>query len=272
MKNICTPLLTALAFFIGAIFNHAEILFFPPNDWPDEDWTVSSVGGTPIVGSVTLQEKTWLQIARAASPNTGSAQVMYNGIDAQLNDIKGSVIFGIDTISTYGSGIILRSQSTAISQTNAYYLAVTPNVSGSAKLELYWGVGNGFLSGGTLLASETLSISLGTLDATHNNQYLLEFSFVGNKLDASLASWDTVNEQKGIDLASLSYTDMRLEARSEGYFGIRGGRYGSEVATYFRDLEITAIPEPATTAFLLLPAGYLLLHFGRKPGTQCCPK
>lgn len=257
------PLLTGVLLSLCAS-GHSSVLLFPPDDFPNSDWSVRAYG-SPLVESTALQGEQWLAIGRTAS-NNGSAQYAYNAgytnqsgtpiVDPanQLGNIQGSVILGA---SDWGDsrGIILRSVGTGFTDagvSNAYYLAVT-----SGSLRLVWNVGDEYLNSADVvtLTSSTYSASLGTLTASNNNQYLLEFSAIGMQFDAALWALDGNGDKLGNALASISYLDERAEARESGFFALRGGRYGGDRTSYFRDLELNVIPEPSLTSLLLFGLG-----------------
>jgi len=260
MNTQLNAALTSILLLAGSLTpSLASGVLFPPDNWPNEDWTVSN-SGSALVEPTSLQGETWLRIARTAD-NSGSAQVTYTGVDNQLADFTGSVILGSgNNTNIYGFGVILRSRGQTFTQPDAYYLAIT-----DAGLGLYWGAENNFLSTLNPLATDPLSAALGDLNSSNDSQYLLEFSFIANTLKASLSVWDSVDNKKGTELASLTYTDTRPEARMVGYFAIRGGRYGGTVNSYFRDVQVTAVPESASAARGLLPTdGRLLSRYFRR--------
>jgi hypothetical protein len=149
---------------------------------------------------------------------------------------------------------VLRSRVSAFSGTDAYFLAVTSN-----GLGLYWDTGVDFVTNATSLASGSLSTTLSSL--ANGGEYLLQFSAIGTKIDAALYSAWTLDESGnpvGTPIASLTYTDVREEARLSGYLALRGGRFGSNRTAYFRELEVYAIPEPSGAMLGLTGAGMAL--------------
>lgn len=221
----------------------------------DPNWTAYRRGGTgyPLYQE-TYHGHEWLRIARTDINN--DAQLMYN---TPLADIAGSVILGA-SIWNDPIGLIMRSSNPEYATTTAYYLAV--NASG---IQLYYGVGAAFASSGITLASSShpdeYSMKVLNPTGTADAQYRLEFSFIGNQLDARLYELATAPGEQDLFVTSLTYTDTRPEYLAEGYFGLRGGRFSnSNRHASFRNLSITVIPEPtAVASWILLSAGGLIL-------------
>jgi len=271
LRSSFAPVCVGLSLLLSG-WGHAAPIIYDIDSFPDPTWSVMPYSGNannrPYANTVEMYGKTWINIYRGTSPDkpANSAQIIYNGgskssssgnpikDDAvnQFGDLKGSLIIAADNWSAF-YGVVMRSAAADFATAEAYHLGI----SSSNSLVLVWGAGSGFVSDGTTLASKTLT-GLLPMNANANHQYLLEFSFIGMTLKASLFEWNTVTDQKGDLLGNLSYTDDRAEARATGYFGIRGGRYGSNRQGYFREVEFEAIPEPST-ALLLLPIGALLL-------------
>lgn len=205
MKRLVSPI--ALLFLVLyalclPVRSHAAIhlpLDVALDDWPSSDWSVRTQGKNPRVRITALQGHDWLEIGRPTSGQTGSGQVIYNGghfdgsgmpvtsSENQLGDLKGSVILGSSSWGTYGRGVILRAQGSTFnnnaSTLNAYYLAMTAD-----GLGLYWNSGAGYLSDASVqrLAFDSFSSPLLALNATSNNQYLLDFSAIGLQFEASV--------------------------------------------------------------------------------------
>lgn len=258
----------------------AAVIKLDPSHFPDPKWSVMPYGsGTvhqPYAETANLHDKTWLLIRRTGSTagqNANSAQIIYNGgstndsgnpVSApanQLGDFTGSVILGATSWNDF-TGVVLRGAGATFSS-GGYHLGIAyPTIDGERqyRLVLAWDVKNGYVSEGIMLKTSLLTSAPGTLTTSNNNQYILEFSFIGNHLEASFSIWNPTTQQKGSLLGSLSYTDTRPQARDSGYFGIRGGRYGGPGrGGYFREIQVTTIPEPSSVALLLLSAGALLL-------------
>lgn len=240
----------------------AALLWLPPGEWPDDQWSLEIMGTTPVAEMVTLHGHQWLNLGRSAT--NGSPQVIYNAghiadgapvahPDNQLGDFSGQVIIGAFNWG-YGRGVVLRAETSAYSNTHAYYLAAT-----NTGLGLYWGVGSNFLVEEMELAFDGYTTTPENLTTGNFAQYLLEFSVIGREFQASFWALDEEGLKVGDDpLATLFYLDEREEARLTGYFGLRGGRYGgTNRPSYFRALEVTAVPEPG-----LLSLGLLLLAGG----------
>ncbi len=286
MKSTCSSLFTiACAFLLLIQPAWAAVIKLDGSHFPDAQWSVMPYGSAvvhqPYVETRSLQNETWLAIARTSSTsgqNANSAQIIYNGGKTntdtgapvsdeanQLGDVRGSMILGASNWSSDVIGFVLRAQGAPfnnnVASRNAYILSVNI-LSGQPSLSLYYNVGNEYTSALqviTLATESTTEASLLALNTTSNNQYFLEFSFIGNHLTASLSLWDVVNDIKGNTFLSLNYTDTRPEARLTGYYGVRGGRFGSIRTAYFRDIEFQTIPEPSSVALLLFSAGALWL-------------
>lgn len=242
----------------------------PPGEWPTTDWYQANYG-TPTVQTVSMNSKEWMSFTRGAT--AGGAQLVYTagsytgenlplpGAENQLADFRGSVVVAASSwVATDAVGVVLRSRVSSYQGTESYFLGL--NTSG---LGLYWGVGNGFVSNVTPLA---INGSTEVLESIANGgEYLLTFSVVGNKIDAAVYSTWTLDEEGnplGTAIASISYTDTREEARESGYFALRANRLSSTGRTmYVRDLQIHAIPEPASIASLGV-GGALLVAFCRR--------
>lgn len=248
------------------------VSFMPPGDWPPStDWYQANYG-SPTVSTASINGHEWMSIARANS--AAGSQLVYTAgfyTDAnlptptsenQLSDFTGQVILATSGWrESEGIGVILRSRVSSFSGTESYYLAIN-----GQSLSLYWGVGTKFLTNATILESTPFDEALAAID--EGGEYLLCFSALGNTISASLyASW-TMDEDGGpvgSPIASLSYTDLRPEARTSGYFALRGGALGiNDRTVYLRDLEIHAIPEPSVTSLgvagFALAAGTLLMR------------
>lgn len=264
-----TALKICAAFSLLAAATSRAVIVTPTGP-TDTNWTMS-LYQTPLISTPTVQGKEWFAIQRDAS-NSGSAQAMYTGTDNQLGYMTGSVIMATANQSNaYGSGLILRSGSTSFADTNSYYLALIPantrESSGNSTLGLYYGGGSSILPSGsdnstwTLLTSVQLTSNMSNL-AGNNAQYRLDFSFIGANLVANLYAWNGTNETQGSLLANLIYTEtytgVTQNALTSGYFGLRGGRYGGNVTSYFRNLEV--VPEPTTVLLTLVGGAALFLR------------
>lgn len=251
-----------------------SVTLMPPDAWPNSQWS-EMVFANPLITSTEMHGENWLQIARTAD-NSGSGQVVYNAgftnVDGnpvanpanQLSDFSGSVILGISTQGD-SHGVILRSGGSGFNSSTSYYVAIS-----ASQLRLHYGLGDAFSSTtptkGVVLAATDHSKPLLNLRANANNQYKLEFSAIGMTFSAALWQLDTNGNVVGEDpISAFSYVDTRPEARSEGYFGLRGGRYGGSRTTSFRDLQIEIIPEPSTLG-LLLPASLLAFVKRKRKG------
>ncbi len=246
------------------------VSLMPPEEWPATDWYQANYG-SPTVQTVAINSKEWLSVSRASS--AGGAQLVYTAgsytVDNlpvpnevnQLADFRGSVVVAASSWNAIDAvGVVLRSRVSAYHGAEAYYLGLS-----SSGLGLYWGVGNSFISNVTPLAIGSTSE---TLDAIGNGgEYLLSFSVAGNKIDAAVYSTWTLDEEGnplGTAIASISYIDTREEARESGYFALRANRLsGSGRTMYMRDLQIHAIPEPASVASLGVGGAFLLMSCWR---------
>lgn len=245
-----------------AVMTGQSISLLPPELSFDDNGVINNEGWTPHTYSSTssdaakaatftareLHSHSWLSIART-STNNNAGQLMYT--ESQLADFSGSVVLGSGSWNATADsiGLILRGAGTAFNNSNSYYLAVN-----DAGLVLYYGLGNNqtSLTSQYLLERAALpeGVTLGGLGTTINNQYRLEFSFIGRELQASLYEIQEVGED--VLLSELFYTDNRDEFREEGWFGLRGGRFGGNRGALFRDLDVSVIPEPGIAVLFVM--------------------
>ncbi|HWL51863.1 MAG TPA: hypothetical protein VNQ90_05485 [Chthoniobacteraceae bacterium] len=247
---------------LGVSLPAATLTLMPPTEWPPSNQWYLFEYGSPTVGTANVDGRSWLTVERTSG--LSGAQLVYtagsysdNGLPKvdpanQLADFTGRVVLAADTwAAADGVGVVLRSRRSSFGGDDAYYLAMS-----SEGLGLYWGIGNNSLAPANRLAFDAFETAPGSLD--DGNSYLLSFSAVSNRIDASLyASW-TLDESGailGTPIATLSYTDLRDVARTDGYFALRGGRFTSNRTAYFRDLTVTTIPEPSVAGLGLLCAG-----------------
>lgn len=237
-----------------------QITLLPPsltynenNEINDPNWSVHRQGTSnyPIFQE-NIYGHEWVRIGRTSVNNTG--QLMYN---TRLADIQGSVTVGATSLNstTDAIGLILRADGQEYSNANSYQLSLN-----DAGLRLHYGVGNNFITQGGIFVYQLAVAELPTeytlkrlsLDGEDNNQYRIDFSFIGNQFEASLWELGAGEGETDLFITSLSYTDTRPEFREEGYFGFRA-RYGSSNKySLFRDIHVSVIPEPATASALLL--------------------
>ncbi len=281
--KVAAFLMVTGVFLLGAATGRAAVTLMPP-DFPDAKWSVRGYKAGAVVEQVELHNENWLRISRTGAgtdqPLDNSAQVIYNagfstdGVPIsneanQLGDLTGSVILGSSSWATADRavGLTLRAAGTAFNNQSAYFLAIN-----NEGIGLYWGVGSEFVSLNYRLelAPFGQGVSLGTLTSSNNNQYLLEFSFIGNHLTASLWKLDAAGLPTGTAMASLEYFDTRPQYRAEGYFGVRSARWSGNTHGYFRNLEVQAIPEPSTVGLVLMSvvAGLVFIAIRRKSSTE----
>ncbi len=226
----------------------------PLDDYPT-NWA-TSISSNPLINISSIADKDRLQISRTPS-NSGSGAVFYTGgastatEENQFSDFSGSVVLR-GLAGSYHRGVILRSGDKNYAAENAYFLAITAGDSPS--LNLYWSAGHVFAPSITPLVSDDIS------SLASDRDYQLRFSAIGTVLSASL--WGANENGDFINLLAEVKYEEATQA-STGYFGLRGGRYGGNAVTYFSDLEITAIPEPQSVAFIIL-GGALLARKGRQ--------
>lgn len=255
-----------------AVMTGQSVRLLPPELSFDDNEIINNEGWTPYLYSGSsnaakaatftareLHSHNWLSIART-STNNNAGQLMY--MESRLADFSGSVVLGSTAwnSTTDAVGLILRASGATFGNANSYYLAVN-----NAGLALYYGLSDNFtgLTRPELLDRAALpeGVSLGVLGEVSNNQYRLEFSFIGRELQASLYEIQEVGAD--ILLTELQYTDNRAEYREEGWFGLRGGRFGGNRAALFRDLNVSVIPEPGI-AVLFVMAGMGAVMFLRR--------
>lgn len=230
----------------------ATITLFPEGGsqtWPSTDWNVSLPTNPVLVEAATFNGKSWLHIARPSNEYGSRSFVSYTGGSDgvtpgnQLADFNGRIILS-GLSGTYPSGVIMRARNKSQSNADAYYVAVIPT-SGTAngnpetaRLAIYTGLGAS-LGASTLLVDDPVGFDL---DST--SEYRLNFSAVGSTLTASLWSLDAEGDPLA-ELASVTVQHQGATARTTGYFGLRGGVYSVVNGVYFRDLQVTVIPEPS---------------------------
>lgn len=238
----------------------------------------------PYASIVSLEGTEWLQISRtstATGQNANSAQVIYHGghlnasgnptqhADNQFGDVRGSMILAASGWGsvTDANGFIIRSSAPGFNTTSAYFLSVnSAGTDGSVQLTLNWNVGERFINHvdvQVLAAKQATGISLNPTTPTSLNPYFLEFSFEGNLFNATLSYWDEDHNIKGEEIVALSYIETRRDVPTQGFVGIRGGRYGAVRDGYFREVRFETIPEPSA-ALLLLPIGLAWRFLKRK--------
>lgn len=185
------------------------------------------------------------------------AAVFYNGstgdvTNGRMSDFTGSMIISLTRVNALSDtrGIVARAQSQAY-VFNGYYLAVNPT-----------GIGIWLNPASHIDSGKQLAFSAFENTLLANTDYRFEFSVLGSVLKAELWSINggSLLGSVTVDVAQQYPTDP---AYNEGYFGLRVG-YGSvDNATYFRDLNLTVVPEPKA-AFLLLVAGAAALGQARR--------
>lgn len=260
MNSLPTFGMILVSLLCGSTLFAQQVALLPPslvynenNEVADPNWSVHRQNSTSYpIFQENIYGHEWVRIGRASTNNTG--QLMHN---TRLSDIQGSVIVGATfwNSTSYAIGLILRADGQEYTNAHSYQLSLN-----NAGLMLHYGVGNNFIAQGgnfvyQLAAAELpeeYALKLLSLDGENNNQYRIDYSFIGNQFEASL--WELGAGAGGADqfITSLSYTDTRPEFREEGYFGLRARYGGSNTYALFRDIHVSVIPEPATASALLL--------------------
>lgn len=229
----------------------------------DATWVrVHYSGGTnpnPPYEIVAAQGKDWLHVGRGTS-GTRTTGAYYTAGDPgatennQFADFTGSVVFmgvtstGVTLRANAGRGIMLRGANTALTNTSRYAILQRGN-----GLGIYQGVGTAQDGSGAIPLAYT-SFEEGTTFQA-NTQYYLEFSVIGSVIQADLYLWDGELEAViGESLAYVEYTEATL--RDTGYVGLHGFHGGAAYSSYYRDLDISIIPE---VEYSVLAAGIALL-------------
>lgn len=261
---VATLVCSAFMILPGVSLDAQQVSLMPPAINFDDDGRIDDPNWTTAVANsarnhpfenATLHGREYLTIYRRATETgepsnfgTNFGHVTYN---QQFSDVTGSVIIGQSGWGTGHTGVWLRAANQLMAA-DGYYLAAI-----NTGLQLLWKPGNTNTWGqeplavGALLNGHTMQ----TLTAANDNEYKLEFQFIGNTLEASL--WAVGKGSGGTDLlvSTLSYVDERANARSEGYLGVKAGAFGGVRTGYFRDFEVhTVIPEPGSVAMLLIGA------------------
>ncbi len=76
----------------------------------------------------------------------------------------------------------------------------------------------------------------------------MEFSIIGNQIEASLFLLDANYEKNGGAISSVSY---EAESTIEGYMGLRYGNTSGDSGAMYRDFVVTPIPEPSTVSAIM---------------------
>lgn len=256
--------IAALLFLAGLLPVSATTLLDEPFDTPGglpEGWAFVNSNGTATVQVTEYQPNdARLLQGRPVSGGAAGSVISYSGtqgdvVGGVLKDFEGSVVFALDgTLATHYRGVLLRAQTTVITNAQAYFvvfnsstLSITLNPASSSNL-------------GTTLATATFEN-----DATlaENTDYLLRFSAEGNQLTASIDGWNETTGQYDTPLGDIHYTIGTHESDPgylTGKFGFRT-YYGSGAGTYWSDLKITTIPEPASLTLLGLALTVAALRF-----------
>jgi len=250
------PWIASLILFAGFQPAHGAPLIDEPFDTVGAlpaGWDYSNSTGTPTIEITDYQpgDPRLLQ-ERATGGSAGS--VIYNE-DVVLGDFEGTVVFNIGGASSSRyRGVVLRAQTTGLNEKtyfvvfNQANLMITLDPSSSSNI-------------GTVLATTALKDNTVLAE---NTDYLLRFTANGNELAAFIYARGDDPTQYDNLLGDVYYTIGTQQgdpAYLSGKFGFRT-HYDSAGKTYWSDLKISTIPEPASLTLLGLPLLLIAMRFG----------
>ena len=237
-----------------------------PSDWttPNPNWWAVDVA--------TYQGQNHLRFARPAGSTVADHVAYYKGkgidnslTDSKLANFEASVVINTGNVvergaSSVAGGMIIKANSLTSYGVAAgsYFIAFSPAaLSGSTT----WAPGLGIWSNlpddpagvranyvrtNQALAFDSFSTFTDDMDV------LLKVISNGSMLSASLWTLD----ENGLGKDEIASVSIDNAATDPGYIGLRGAFSNTGVNLYFRDLQVTAIPEPS--AALLLPLSAIM--------------
>jgi len=212
-------------------------------------WTAVIRGGAANDGFVGVQQinaslGNGLQYQRiSGGSSNSSAAVYYTGTtgtpsDAKMMDFSSEITLRLGaTLGVSSSiGMMVRTQSLSYSFSGTsfggYYVAVT-----NTGLGIYSNPSDNSVPG-------TLESNFAVFVLSANTDYLFRVSALGSMISAEI--WDSTGTTQ---YASVSYGSANEVA---GYTGLRSGYGNSSQSAYFRDLNMTVVPEPGVLGLLAL--------------------
>lgn len=218
-------------------------------------WGVNFTGGTipsnldSVFRIATVNGTNYLNLQRL-SGGSANAFVYWKGNsdfapDGKVDDFELEIVLrlgaaGIGSSNTFG--LAFRMDTTAYNNTTGYYLYI--NATG--KLILTQNPSNHTALGTVLQETSIPGFAI-------NTDYTLKLRVEGSQIEANL--WAPNGTEA---VASLLITNA--QNTSAGYFGLRTGFGNPSPSVFYRDLDITAIPEPSQLAAAALVAGVLLFR------------
>lgn len=251
--------LTTLAGVLGAVT--------PLDDWPT-GWVTAAHGNTLVEKEALGEEGMQVEYLKITRSGSGVGAITFWDAGGRMSDYSGSVVMR-HVFSTHSRvqdpyGVLIGAENqtynnSATTNHRGYYIGVKPGSSdGDGGLGIWF---NSVITTTNYSADTVVDpgayASFDFLPA--NIDYLLEFSVMGPSILASLWTLDGEG-QKIVSVADVSYT---ASEDIEGFFGLMGGRYSGNDTRYFRDLNMTMIPEPSVVGALMgafLIGGVLLFR------------
>ncbi len=227
-----------------------------PTDWAIANYFNPTNGTAQVASGGSF---TGLQLARTVSTGgaSGNSFVYYKGSNDEvtngiLSNFSASLLIrpaGTSSNITDYRGVMVRTtiNNSPSGSLSGYFVAV--NREGTLAIFKDPGAGNSGNSGGGARGNLISSISL-TSGLSLDTDYLFSISAIDDKISASIYAWNVAESAFTTPLGEITITD---NSYSSGLFGLRIADSGINRSTYFRDLTITPVPEPASAA-LLLPA------------------
>lgn len=217
-------------------------------------WHTSGANQNAPFTLVELQGKEWLHIGRG-SLGTRTTGAFYTAGESsptaanQFSDFSGSLVLMRGSLRpNAGRGIHVRSDSVNFTGLNRYSILVLGN-----GLGIYQGVGTTQESGAADWDGSPLAYTEfdSGVSFAANTQYYLQFSVIGDVIEADLFLYDGELEQVvGNSLAHVSYSNATVT--DSGYIGLHGFYGGAQYASYYRNLDISVIPEVQHSLLLIL--------------------
>lgn len=252
LAGLCALLAAPASLHAAVVYNQsfASPVGGLPTDWNINSGFDSSEGDAEIA---TLSSTNWLKQERDGI-SSGNSFVYFNGDfgsgvvnDGILSDFSASAFFRISGGSSGdGRGMMVRAGETDATPTG-YYVVLSDD-----RLRIYKDPTNPSSGRGTLLAfsDETVSLAGGT-------DYRFDISASGSTISAAVYTGPGFSTLVAdVSVVDTSYTS--------GLFGFRSSMGTAGRSVYWKDLTITAVPEPSTVALLGSVAGLCLLRRSRR--------
>lgn len=243
---------------VGLSLSGAQATQLQPLDltiFPD-DWTVAIGSSGTVVEVSTFNDVDYLRIGRPPDAGGVGAIAFWDGNTEFENGFfpigyTGSVVLRPAATGVIPFGVVVGAENKTYNNnvnTNnrGFYLAT--NV--TAGLGIWFNTLNTTTetASNTILGEESSTWSAFDSGLSADVDYLLEFSVIGPALAASLWEMDSSGNKLGNALGSVSYTHTE---NITGFFGLKAGRIGNTRSGYFRDVDLTVIPEPGLSGVII---------------------